>query len=151
METRQKLISLINDAINSGAYKSKCCKEIELKIKTLQRWEKNKTGDKRRLIVKTPPNKLSNSERQRVISICCSDEYKDRTPNEIVPLLAENGTYVASESTYYRILKGENLLKHRSESKPGQKRNKPKELKASAPNQVWSWDISYLLSSIKMQ
>lgn len=149
MKTRRKLITLINEAIDSGASKTACCICIGLKIKTLQRWEKNKVGDKRSLIEKMPPNKLSALERKKVIDICCSDEYKDKTPNEIVPLLAEKGIYIASESTYYKILKEENLLKHRSESKPGKKRNKPKELKASGPNQVWSWDITYLRSNVK--
>ena len=120
-----------------------------MKLRTLERWEKDKQGDKRSIIERNPKNKLSASERKRIIEISCSNEYKNLSPNEIVPLLAEKGKYYASESTFYRILKEENLLKHRRESKPGTKRNKPKELKATGRGQVWSWVITYLLTSIK--
>ena len=149
METRKKLIEHIREATNSGARKGKCCNIIDLKPRTLERWEVNKIGDKRSIIEKIPYNKLSELERKNIINLCCSDEYKDKTPNEIVPLLADKCKYMASESTFYRILKAANLLKHRSESKPRKKRSKPDELKATGPNQVWSWDITYLLSSIK--
>jgi len=139
----------VNLAIQNGARKSKACDTIGLNIRTLERWEKNIIGDRRSLILKNPVNKLTNTERNCVLQICCSDEYKDMTPNEIVPILAAKGTFIASESTYYRILKAEGLLNHRSDCKPSQKRNKPDELKATGPNQVWSWDITYLLSPIK--
>ena len=147
--TRKKVMRDISEAVKAGAGKVKCCDVIGLNPRTLQRWESDALGDKRNKIKKNPKNKLSEKERKKVIEICCSNEYKDKTPNEIVPLLAEKGIYIASEATMYRILKAENLLKHRSESKPGKKRNKPKELKATKPNQVWSWDITYLLSSVK--
>ena len=63
METREKLIEYIKEAVNSGARKSKCCEFIGLDIRTLERWEANKIGDKRSLIEKTPVNKLSEFER----------------------------------------------------------------------------------------
>jgi len=143
------LIIIVHEAVNSGARKIRCCKEIGLNIRTLERWESDKIGDKRSLVKKTQKNKLSELERKRIIDVCCSDEYKDKSPNEIVPLLAEQGVYIASESTFYRVLNAKKLLKHRDETKPKQKRNKPEELKATGPNQVWSWDITYLLSSVK--
>ena len=151
IKTRKTLIELIKEATHSGARKIKSCKIIDLEPRTLERWISDKIGDKRSIIEKNPSNKLSESERKDIINVCCSDEYKDKTPNEIVPLLADKRKYMASESTIYRILKAANLLKHRSESKPRKKRNKPDELKATGPNQVWSWDITYLLSSIKGQ
>jgi transposase InsO family protein len=118
-------------------------------LRTIQRWEKDVVGDKRCFASRIPANKLTRAERDRVIDICCNERFYDMTPHEIVPILAEEGVYIASESTYYRILRSEGLLKHRSESKPGSKRHKPEELKATGPDQVWSWDITYLLTSIK--
>lgn len=136
-------------AIENGARKKMACDTIALNIRTLERWGKNKIGDSRSLILKNPSNKLSEAERNKVLQISCSDDYKDMTPNSIVPILAEKGIFIASESSFYRILKLEGLLKHRTDSRPSQKRNKPDELKATGPNQVWSWDITYMFSPVK--
>jgi transposase InsO family protein len=57
---------------------------------------------------------------------------------------------VASESSFFRVLKKVNLLKHRGKSKP-RIVTKPKALEAIRPNQVYSWDITYLLSQIRGQ
>ena len=65
-----------------------------------------------------------------------------------MPLLADKGRYVASESTFYRVLDQEKLLTHRSASKPA-KKSKPRQLIATGPNQVWSWDITYMKSPIR--
>jgi transposase InsO family protein len=92
---------------------------------------------------------LSVEEKNKVIEICNSNVYKDLSPNEIVPILAENGEYYASESTFYRILRAIGLLNHRSDCKVSEPRNKPDELKATGPNQVLSWDITYLKTCIK--
>lgn len=75
-------------------------------------------------------------------------EYHNQPPSQIVPNLADNGSYIGSESTIYRVLHAENMLKHRSASRPRTHR-KPDELCATKPNQVWSWDITYLLSNIR--
>ncbi|PKH04525.1 IS3 family transposase, partial [Psychromonas sp. MB-3u-54] len=57
--------------------------------------------------------------------------------------------YLASESTFYRVLKEANQLKHRERSKPARKVIKPKALKATGPNQVYTWDITYLPTQVK--
>lgn len=92
-------------------------------------------------------NALSKEERQEIARIACSPEFQDRSPRQIVPILAENGFYLASESTFYRVLRACGLIKHRYDSKPP-KRKKPEELAATGPNQVWTWDISYLRSMV---
>jgi hypothetical protein len=60
-----------------------------------------------------------------------------------VPVLAEEGRYIASESTFYRALRRESLLNHRSGRRPKSGCGKPPELLATGPNQVWSWDITW--------
>jgi transposase InsO family protein len=62
--------------------------------------------------------------------------------------LADQGQYLGSESTFYRVLKAENLMAHRGRAKAPVPRPKP-ELFASGPNQVWTWDISYLRTSVR--
>ena len=139
----------ISEAMGSGAGKKNACETAGIPIRTVERWEADGAGDKRSLVKNIPSNKLNQNERDEIIDICCSERFRDHSPNEIVPILAEEGRYIASESSYYRILKQRDLLAHRSESKPPKKRGKPDELKATGADQVMSWDITYLLSNIK--
>jgi transposase InsO family protein len=91
---------------------------------------------------------LSAKEREQVLKVADSPEYRDLPPKQIVPKLADAGTYVASESTFYRILRAEGELSHREKSRPGTSR-KPEEHVATGPCQVWSWDITYLRSALR--
>ena len=63
-------------------------------------------------------------------------------PHQIVPKMADQDNYIASESTLYRILKAEKLDAHRGRSKPKTERKKPEPYIAKNPNEIWSWDIS---------
>jgi len=75
-------------------------------------------------------------------------EFRDLSPKQIVPILADRGIYIASESSIYRILHEEGQATHRAASRPP-RNNRPEELRATAPNQLWSWDITYLKSPIR--
>jgi len=116
-------------------------------VRTVERWRKNPAGDLRRGPKTKPGNKLSDEERRAVVQVCCSKEFVDKSPRQIVPLLADQGLYVASESTFYRLLKSKALLTHRDKSHAPH-HTKPQELIAHAPNQIWSWDITYLRSNV---
>jgi putative transposase len=70
------------------------------------------------------------------------------TAHQIVAKLASEGVYIASESSFYRVLREERMLKHRSKSKEPIRRNKPQEKTATGINQVYSWDITYLRTDI---
>lgn len=83
-----------------------------------------------------------------MLNIAKSKEFVDLPPCQIVPKLADQGRYVASESTFYRVLREASLLTHRGKSREPQKQ-RPDELIATAPNQIYSWDITYLPSPIK--
>jgi transposase InsO family protein len=85
-----------------------------------------------------------------VIRIATSAEFCDKSPHQIVPSLADRGEYVASEATFYRLLKAAALLNHRGKSKP-RSVTRPKAYVAVRPNQIYSWDITYLLSAIRGQ
>jgi len=66
----------------------------------------------------------------------------------LVAILAEQGKYIASERTFYRILNMANMLHHRGNNKPSRKTGKPDELKATGPDQVWCWDITFLRTPV---
>src|SRR3546814_2689533 len=91
---------------------------------------------------------LSELERQRVLAVANSKEFGHLAPSQIVPILADRGLYIACESTFYRVLKAENQLKHRGAQRPSQARTKPRALQARGPNQLFSWDITYLPTRI---
>lgn len=139
----------MNEAHANGARKHKACELLNLSLRTLQRWEKPAgMQDKRCQAVRpSQANQLTEEERAMILTIVNNKEYQDLPPCKIVPQLANVGIYVASESTFYRVLRAEKQLTHRQHSKPAIY-HKPKAYTADGPNKVWSWDISYLPTNI---
>ena len=101
-------------------------------------------ADRRPARVQSPTNRLSASEHQAVLAVANSEEFGHLAPSQIVPRLADRGQYIVSESTFYRVLRAARQLGHRSAQRPGQPRSKPRALRATAPNELFSWDITYL-------
>jgi putative transposase len=145
LSQRRQVMALVADATQAGACQERACWAIGLSERTLQRWQRSQCrADLRPARVQAPKNRLSESERQAILAVANSEEFGHLAPSQIVPRLADRGEYVASESTFYRVLRAERQLQHRSAQRPGQPRSKPRALCASAPNQLFSWDITYL-------
>ena len=148
---RQCCIDLVDESIASGASLNKSCEVLEVHPKTYRRWVKagvvlvdGRPNAQR----PTPSNKLTAKERELIVSTSNEDRYKALPPSQIVPKLADEGVYIASESSFYRVLSAESQLKHRGKALAPKKRSKPNSYLASRPNEVWSWDITYLKSDI---
>ncbi len=110
---------IIAEARTAGVRQSEACKVIGVSAKTYQRWSKPANVQDGRLdAVHEPGNTLSELERQRLLKVANGPEYADLPPCKIVPRLADEGIYWASESTFYRVLKAEKQLSHRQKSKP---------------------------------
>lgn len=90
-----------------------------------------------------PRNKLPTEARYQIIEVCNQPEYASKAPCEIVPDLADKGSYIASESTFYPVLQEEKMQNHRGRSE-APKSKEPTTYRATAPNQVYMWDITYL-------
>jgi putative transposase len=142
-------LGLIDEAIQSGARQRKACEILGLDPRTVQRWKDQDIGEDCRMGPRQAPrNKLAASERREVLEIVNQERYRDLSVKQIVPRLADEGTYLASESTMYRILREEDQLRHRGVSQPRTSKA-PRALEATGANQVWSWDISLLRSPIR--
>jgi transposase InsO family protein len=144
------ILGLVEEAVAAGARQSRACAQLNIEARTLQRWRKQDIGDDGRAGPRTSPsNKLTAKERARVLEIANSPENRDLGPKQIVPQLADQGEYVASESTMYRILREEKQMGHREPSRAPSKPYRPQECVATGSNQVWSWDITYLRTPVR--
>ena len=149
VQDRRSCMDLVKQAKASGAGRAACCQVLEVSLRTLERWEKEPDkGDQRRGPDTVCAHALSAQEKQAIVEVCNSRVYRDLSPWQIVAQLADSGRYLGSESSFYRVLKRNDLLSHRQKSKPRVHR-RPKDLLARNPNEVWSWDITYLNSPIR--
>lgn len=89
------------------------------------------------------PRELSTDERQRVLTTLTSEAYCNQPPAQVYYDLLEQGEYLCSISTMHRLLRAEQLQGERRQQRPPQSHIVPR-LKATAPNQVWTWDIAKL-------
>lgn len=142
----------IDEACTAGARRAPACQTLGLTVRTVQRWREagEVQSDGRRAAAqrRTPANALSPEERAEVLATAHRPEFADRSPKQIVPLLADRGEYLASESTFYRILRAADQLARRGRAKPPT-RQRPAPLVATAPHQVWTWDITYLATTVR--
>ena len=151
---RTEAIALIDEAVSSGAKLNNACEILNLTERTYYRWKKQlkstgSTVDLRPTAKRpVPANKLSEEEKQQIIQVVNQKEYASLSPAEIVPALANEGIYIASESTFYRVLREFNMQYHRGRSESPVTKTITTHC-ATAPNQVWMWDITYLNGPIK--
>jgi putative transposase len=96
----------------------------------------------------SPPRALSLDERQGVLDILHTERFVDKAPYEVYATLLDEGQYHCSIRTMYRILDDNKEVKERRDQLSHPVYQKP-ELLATAPNQVWSWDITKLLGPVK--
>lgn len=149
-EDRKNILLLVTEAVTSGCSQHRACTAFNVEERTLQRWQKQ-SADGRRGPLSEPAHKLTNAERTLVIKTAVSSEYADLSPHQIVPKLADLGIFIASESTFYRVLQSESLAAHRGKTSPPRVVAKPMAYEAVMPNQIYSWDITYLQSCVRGQ
>jgi transposase InsO family protein len=137
----------IGEAVVEGVSIRTCCEALNLPVKTYYRWV-TRIEDRRKGAQHPCAHALSEDEKAEIVAVCCSERFVDANPYEIVAILEEEGRYLASPRTFYRILKERGLLAHRSSSRPPRKTYRPPELKATGPDQVYSWDITWLPSTV---
>jgi len=148
LEDRQALAQNINLAHAAGARLHQACMIAGIDLRTLQRWEATAgliAGDGRPAAVRpAPPHALSPAERVQVLQVANEPRFADVPPARIVPMLADEGVYLASESTFSRVLREHGQTVHRGRAKAPKAGRPPTTHFATAPRQVWCWDMTYL-------
>ena len=154
LEDRQHLAQDIAAARTAGARLHPACKVAGIDARTLQRWQADadralRVGDQRPHAVRPPlAHALSEEERGRVLAAANAPRFAALPPARIVPMLADEGIYLASESTFSRILREHGQTAHRGRAKAPKASRPPTTHIASAPNQVWCWDMTYLPTKV---
>jgi putative transposase len=150
LEDRQRTVQWIEQAQREGARLSAACRVSGIDARTIQRWRRTgvQCGDRRPGAVRAAPSHaLTTQERARILEVVNQTRFAQMPPARIVPMLADEGTYIASESSFCRVLRAEGQLRHRGRSKSPQRRL-PSTHVASAPRQVWCWDLTFLASTV---
>jgi transposase InsO family protein len=148
---RRQTIELIDQARQSGLTLTKACAALQISPRTYQRWcqgEQVKEDGRPEAQRPAPANKLAGEEREAILELCNQSEYQSLPPSQIVPRLADEGIYLASESSFYRVLRAAKQLQHRGKANAPQKARTPTAHRATGANQVWSWDITYLATTV---
>jgi putative transposase len=130
------------------------CEEADICLRTYRRWVKagQVQSDQRPEAKRSAPqNKLSDDEKAAILATCNQPEYASLPPSQIVPRLADKGIYMASESSFYRVLNSFDQVHHRGRTRVLEKRAAPTSYTATGPNQLWSWDITYCGSTVRGQ
>ena len=129
------------------------CRRLHAKC-TRQRWGRQFAGDgdggdRRKGSVCHVAHRLSQQERQQILAVCNKPQYASLPPAQIVPALADRGEYLASESSFYRVLHAHQQVQRRGRARPPQQPRPVPRRRADGPNQLWSWDITYLPTSVR--
>ena len=149
LDQRKEIIGLINQARHDGARLAVACETAEIDPVTYRRWQcgTQVVADRRATAQRpVPTNKLTEQEREAILDACHSESFQSLPPSQIVPTLADQGEYLGSESSFYRVLREANEQQHRGRAQSRQKRAKPTAYCTTGPNQCWSWDVTWLKS-----
>ena len=154
---RQALANNIDIARDAGARLLPACQSAGITPRTLQRWNThNANGCKSRLesgdgrpqaIRPTPRHALSEWERAQLIAVANEPRFAAVPPARIVPMLADEGVYLASESSFSHVLAQVGQNAHRGRARAPRASRPPTTHIATHPGQVWCWDMTYLPSA----
>jgi putative transposase len=148
LEDRRTLVDEIVQARTAGARLDAACALAGIDARTLQRWQAGGgplQADRRPEAVRpTPSHALSEAERACIVEIANTPRFADMPPARIVPALADEGVYVASEASFHRVLRAHGQMTRRGRARPPRTCGPPSTHVATAPGQVWCWDVTFL-------
>jgi transposase InsO family protein len=147
-------LQILDECMAEGARAYELARLLGVGLTTLQRWRRQFAGDgggvDRRIgSHRHLAHRLSAEERQRILLTCNESEFAALPPGQIVPVLADRGLYIGSERSFYRVLHAHGQAHRRGRARPPQEPRAVPRLRAAGPNQVWSWDITYLPTTVR--
>ena len=152
LEARRRLAHDIHTAHRAGARLRLACDTAGIDVRTLQRWQAHAGlvgGDGRpQAVHPIPEHALSEAERAALLSVANEPRFAAVPPARIVPMLADEGVYLASESSFARVLREHGQTTHRGRAKAPKASRPPTTHIATAPRQVWCWDMTYLPTGV---
>src|SRR4051812_12115078 len=147
-ENRRSLSDAIATACTAGARLAPACAEAGIDARTFQRWRAGAgevQADRRHTATRPKPSHaLSEAERARIVAVSNEPRFADVPPARIVPALADEGRYLASEASFHRVLRDHGQMRRRGRARLPRTLGPPSTHVAAAPGQVWCWDVTYL-------
>jgi hypothetical protein len=147
LEDRRIVAQNIVVAHTAGARLRLACETAGIDERTLQRWKAQEgltTGDGRPSAVRPVPSHalLSPAERAQLLAVANEPRFAAVPPARIVPMLADEGCYLASESSFARVLRAHGQSGHRGRAKAPKATRPPTTHVAATPRAVWCWDMT---------
>lgn len=137
---------MIKESVRNGARVVQACKTLNLAYTTYLKWEQSPDIQDGRTVAQRPrnPRALTQAEEAAILTRYCQPDVCDMSVRQAHYALLDQGTYLASESTVYRVFRKHKANVRRDGVRKPTPRHKPTSFVATGPNQVWSWDITYL-------
>lgn len=152
LEDRRTTAQWIEEARRDGARLRLACEIAGIDTRTLQRWNACaglERGDARPHAVRPKASHaLSEQERTQILQVANEPRFAQLPPARIVPMLADEGVYIASESSFSRVLRAHEQTRHRGRTRAPQSRRAPTTHVATEPRQVWCWDVTFMASQV---
>jgi putative transposase len=152
VEDRRKMVAEVEAAHRAGARLAPACEVVGIRARTIQRWKADsglERGDGRAHAMRPlPGHALTQAEREQIVRVANESRFAQLPPARIVPMLADEGTYIASESSFHRVLRAHGQMHHRGRARAPQKMRPPSTHIAIAINQVWTWDMTFLPAEV---
>jgi putative transposase len=153
LEDRQILIDQVAAARANGARQAPACVLAGVDARTIQRWRKSDgltRGDRRPDAIRpAPSHALTEEERARIVAVANEPRFAETPPARIVPVLADEGVYVASESSFHRVLRAHGQMTRRGRARPPRRSRPPTTHIATGPGDVWCWDVTFLPATVQ--
>lgn len=146
---RREIVSLVELGQSKGLSQRQSCEAVGITPRTLQNWRHAPDGDGRLDRSNfTSPRQIPEDLREQIVDRFCKADVRDLSLTQaFYKLLDENKEYWCSLSTLYRLFRARGLNARRAPTREARRRSKPTAYSAQKPNEVWTWDITYLRSS----
>jgi len=138
----------VTESLSKEANIQQACAALAVPRASFYRWQDREENDEKKRQRAVPPLALSGKEEAAVLEILHEDRFVDQAPYEIYNALLDEGNYLCSVRTMYRILEKNKEVRERRNQLSHPQYQKP-ELLAGGPNEIWSWDITKLLGPAK--